>query len=64
MARERTRHADPEETPLAAAPLDHAASRPGVCEPPEPFHPALRHLVRLLAQQAVRDEIAASDPKE
>ena len=64
MARERTRHADPEETPPAAAPLDPTSSRPVVCEPPEPFHPALRHLVRLLAQQAVRDEIAASDPKE
>lgn len=64
MARERARHADPEETPSAAAPLEPTSSRTDVCEPPEPFHPALRHLVRLLAQQAVREEMAASDPKE
>lgn len=64
MARDRTRHADPEETPPAASALDRASSRAAVSELPEPFHPALRHLVRLLAQQAVREEIAASAPKE
>lgn len=64
MARERTRHAQPQDTPHTAAPTDHASSRHDASALPEPFHPALRHLVRLLAQQAVRDEIAASDPKE
>lgn len=64
MARERARHAKPQETPHTTAPSDDAASRLDACALPEPFHPALLSLVRLLAQQAVREEIAASDPKE